>query len=346
MISEKKPVNRRLFFFSVLLITGIAAFRLIQVIWPLVALSCVYSIVIYPLFALFRRRKVPEALASTLALLLSFVTLFLPIYFLGTHLVNELLKLRDAVTVSVVNGSLDLNTVVLRINDFLSMIPGVQVNITESELIHELQSFLRPLTTSLLNNIVQSGKFITDTIIFVILVFLITPALPRLRKYLEQLSPLDNTVDETYINRATAMMTSVLRGNVLIAIVQGLIGGVVIWLVGMHYVLTLTIVMMIASLIPLLGTGFITIPIGIILMISGKYMAALVVILTQLFVISTIDNILRPYLMSKKATLHPALLLVSFFGGIKLFGPLGFIYGPVLMILFITSLEIYKEQYA
>lgn len=346
MISEKQPVNRRLFFFSVLLLTGFAAFRVVQVIWPLVALASVYAIVIYPVFSFLRKKNVPEALASTLALLFSFITLFLPMYFIGTHLINELLKLRDTVSVSIVNGSLDLDTVVDRINEVLSMIPGINAAITRAELVHEIQAFLRPLTTSLLNNLVQSGKFITDTIVFVILVFLITPALPRLRKYLEQLSPLDNTVDETYINRATAMMTSVLRGNVLIAIVQGLLGGIAIWLAGMHFVLTLTLVMTVASLIPLLGTGFVTIPISIILFISGKYTAGLIVLLAQIFVISTIDNIIRPYLMSKKASLHPALLLISFFGGIQLFGPLGIIYGPVLMILFVTSLEIYKEHYA
>ncbi|KXK09147.1 MAG: putative inner membrane protein [Microgenomates bacterium OLB22] len=346
MVSESKPVNRRLFFFSVLILTGLAAFRVVQVIWPLVALSGAYAIVIYPLFSYLRRKGIPEALASTLALLFSFITLFLPLYFVGNHLINELLKLRDTVTVSIVNGSLDLDTVVDRINEVLSMIPGVQASITRAELVQEIQTFLRPLTTSLLNNLVQSGKLITDTIVFIILVFLITPALPRLRKYLEQMSPLDNAVDETYINRATAMMTSVLRGNVLIAFIQGVLGGIAIWIAGMHFVLTLTLVMIVASLIPLLGTGFITIPISIILFISGKYTEGLIVLLAQIFVISTIDNIIRPYLMSKKATLHPALLLISFFGGIQLFGPLGIIYGPVIMILFVTSLEIYKEHYA
>ncbi|MFS8158940.1 MAG: AI-2E family transporter, partial [Candidatus Roizmanbacteria bacterium] len=159
-------------------------------------------------------------------------------------------------------------------------------------------------------------------------------------------SLMENNIDQTYINRALSITKSMVTGTFLVAAAQGALGGVFAWMAGLDYILTLTIIMIIFSVIPLLGTGLITIPIGIYLLATGNYWQGAIMLLGQALFVSTIDNVLRSYLSPKEAGLHPGLLLLSFFGGIQVFGPIGIIYGPVLMILFVTSVEMYLVHYS
>ena len=103
--------------------------------------------------------------------------------------------------------------------------------------------------------------------------------------------------------------------------------------------------MVILAVLPIIGTAFVTIPIGLFLLASGDIVGGSIILLGQIIVMSNVDNILRAELASRETPLHPALLLLSLIGGLQNFGFLGFIYGPVLMILFMTSMEIYLKHY-
>jgi predicted PurR-regulated permease PerM len=190
----------------------------------------------------------------------------------------------------------------------------------------------------------SSVSLLTNFFIFLFLVYFITPSLSKIRKYVENLSPLDNKIDKLYIDRTISMTSTVIKGTFIVALAQGMLGGLFVWLAGVDYVLTLTLAMIIASVIPVVGTGFITIPIAILLLLNGQTVPALIVFLGQIIVIANIDNIIRAELVSRETSLHPALMLISIFGGLQVFGLWGFIYGPVIMILFVTSLEIYQKH--
>ncbi|MDX1521389.1 MAG: AI-2E family transporter, partial [Anaerolineae bacterium] len=89
----------------------------------------------------------------------------------------------------------------------------------------------------------------------------------------------------------------------------------------------------------------IAIPIGVALLAFGQIWQGILVLVGSTLIVSNIDNLLRPRLVSKDANLSPALVLLSAFGGLSLFGFLGVIYGPVVMIFLITTVEIYLEHY-
>ena len=116
-------------------------------------------------------------------------------------------------------------------------------------------------------------------------------------------------------------------------------------LAGVEYLLSLTLLMMLLSIVPVVGTAFVTVPIGLYMLFTGDFIGAAIVLLGQIIVISNVDNIIRAELVSHDTQLHPALMLISIIGGLQVFGFLGLIYGPVIMILFLTSLEIYTKHY-
>lgn len=235
------------------------------------------------------------------------------------------------------------------VNRFLANIPYANsYQLTEAKVIDTVQGVVRPIGTFLANQAVSLGSssadWITRFIIFLVLLGSLFPDYPKLVQLFKDLSPLDDELDQKYINRITAMTKSMVRGVFVIAMAQGLTTGLLLWIAGVPYAFFWMMLAIFLAILPL-GTSIIAIPIAIVLFIMGNIWQGLVVLLGTLLIVSNIDNFLRPRLVSKEAELNPALVLLSAFGGLNLFGFLGVIYGPVIMIFLITTIEIYLEHY-
>jgi predicted PurR-regulated permease PerM len=129
----------------------------------------------------------------------------------------------------------------------------------------------------------------------------------------------------------------------VIALTQGLAMGFVFWLAGVPYVMLLTILSMFLSLVPLIGVSLVAWPVGIILIVSGNVFRGVFVIAAFLIFVAQIDTILRPRLVPKGAQLNPALVILSVLGGLGVLGLVGALYGPVVMILLVTSIDVYSK---
>jgi len=235
------------------------------------------------------------------------------------------------------------------INATLDNIPFINARISVTSIDQVITDINMNVSAYVLDRAVAIGttsiQVIVNIFIFLILVYFAIPVLPDIRKYLLRVSPLDDKVDEMYIDRLIALIISTIKSIFIIALAQGLLGALFLWMAGVEYILTLTVMMIILSIIPIVGTGFITIPIGLFMLAQGNVAAAAIIILGQVIFISNIDNILRAELLSRDTSLHPAIMLMGIFGGLQVFGALGLIYGPIVIILFLTSLEIYLQHY-
>ena len=139
------------------------------------------------------------------------------------------------------------------------------------------------------------------------------------------------------------MITAMFKGTFVIAIAQGAAMGVVFWIVGVPYVMFLTIVSMFLSLVPFIGISLVAWPVGLVLLLTGNTWQGILVIGAFLLIVSNIDTALRPILVPKGAYLNPALVILSVFGGLGVMGLIGALYGPVVMILLVTSIEVYTK---
>jgi predicted PurR-regulated permease PerM len=132
----------------------------------------------------------------------------------------------------------------------------------------------------------------------------------------------------------------------LIAFLQGAVMGVFYWLAGLSSVLLLTVLSMILALIPMLGISLLVILIAIVSILSGDPAQALIVLFGFYGVVNWIDILLRPRLLSEDASLRFALFVLAIFGGIAWAGVMGLFYGPVIMLLLVTTIQVYSERYA
>ena len=159
------------------------------------------------------------------------------------------------------------------------------------------------------------------------------------------LNPLGQEVSDIYLAKIGAMVTATVRGQFIIAVCQGVAGAISIYIGGIHDGFFMFVIFLTAlSFIPL-GSGIVTIPLGIGMALFGNVVGGVFVVLFHLIVVTTIDNVLRPFLVPKSAHLSPALMLMSVFAGLGMFGFWGIVLGPVLMIIIVTTISVYLAVY-
>lgn len=157
--------------------------------------------------------------------------------------------------------------------------------------------------------------------------------------------PLGNEKEHKLIARFNSVVSATLRGTVIVAVVQGSIGGIIFALLGLEGALFWGVVMTLLSFLPIGGSGLIWGPTVIILLIQGSYVKGIILLLVGSLVIGLVDNLLRPMLVGRDTKLPDYLILLSTLGGIAWFGLSGFILGPVIAALFVTCWEIAGKNY-
>ncbi len=163
----------------------------------------------------------------------------------------------------------------------------------------------------------------------------------KLGEFLMKLSPL-KTVDELTIYRTfrdTGL--AVFYGQFAAAITQGFLGGLGFFVFGLSSPVLWGTLMAFLSLIPLLGPYVISFPAAIYLFLSGKTWVAVVFLAYNLIIVSTVDNLIRPEIVSARVKIHPLLVFLSILGGLKIFGLIGIIYGPLIVAIFLALLHVY-----
>lgn len=137
---------------------------------------------------------------------------------------------------------------------------------------------------------------------------------------------------------------AVFYGNFIASMVQGLLGGIGFVIFGLSSPVLWGAVMGFLALIPFLGPYLIFIPAGIYLIASGKITMAIIFLIYNLLIVSSIDNLIKPKLIGDKIKIHPLLILIAILGGLKIFGLIGIIYGPLIFSIFLALLDVYLKS--
>jgi predicted PurR-regulated permease PerM len=296
-----------------------------------------------------RRLHGRTGLVTTITILLFIFVLVVPLTVITVTFFNQVIEIVDEVSSTEVETSMaDLAAAV---EDALQQIPPLSdIEISEDDLAQAIQSvakaalsWLSGVAASLLSSL---PNLFVGGIIYLIVLASLLPAFDELGKRVQEISPLDMNVSQLYLHRANVMVTSVLKGVFFLAILQGLIMGVFYSLAGIPFSSFWMLLSMAFAILPVVGISFIVWPLTIIALLTGNPQAAVLMLFGFYVVVNPLDIILRPRLVSKEAYLNFTLMLLALFGGIQLAGLLGMIFGPVIMILLLTSIDIYTQFYS
>jgi predicted PurR-regulated permease PerM len=182
---------------------------------------------------------------------------------------------------------------------------------------------------------------LTAAVLFIYVFISLLSNRERVQTLIRQLNPLGEDVTDLYLEKMGAMVRGAVFGQFVIALAQGLAGAVSIYLAGFHEGFFIFAILLTAlSVIPL-GGGILSIPFGIGMILFGNVFGGIFVIAWHLIVVTNIDNVLRPILIPRAARLDSALMLLAVFAGITMFGFMGIVIGPVLMIVIVTTVSVY-----
>src|SRR5262249_7524222 len=186
---------------------------------------------------------------------------------------------------------------------------------------------------------------VTAAIIFLYVFVALLVNREKIRTLIGQLNPPGDEVTDLYLRKAGAMVRGTVSGQFVIALCQGVAGAASVYIAGFHHgFFIFAILLTVLSIIPL-GGGIVTIPFGIGMIFYGNVAGGAFVVLWHLVVVTNIDNFLRPVLVPRDARLNQALMLLSVFAGIAMVGAWGIVIGPVLMILIVTTVDVYLAVY-
>jgi predicted PurR-regulated permease PerM len=336
--------QQRVLVIAVIIALGFGAYFLRPYL-SVILLSVIMAFMFHPIYAAILRRTKKRGPASALTFLISLFIMVIPLALLGFL---TFLQAENLIKVMGSGGGIDIQAfgtnALNKVNDFLAQMPG-GYHITQAQVVSTINNGLSSLAQGVLNLLRSSASSIAVFFVTaVIYVYLFTNLLvygDKLLSVLKQLNPLGNAASTVYIAKMGAMTTAMVRGQFIIATAQGLSSAAIIHLAGVHHVFFFMFLLLtVLSIIPL-GAGIVTIPIGIYLLVTGNIWQGILVLAFHFAVVTNIDNVLRPHLVPKEARLNSALTMLSVFAGISMFGFLGVIIGPVIMILITTTVHMY-----
>ncbi len=326
-----------LFFFITL---GAVSFFTWQMFAPFVSalsLSAIIVVICYPLYKFILQyiARGKKSLAAFLATIVVFLAIVTPVSLMSSLLVHEIVSFYRSFDNS---GQLEVDTLLQGIETTIqTYIPGFDINVSE-QLRQSMSWFAGSLGT------IFTG---TISVVFTFLIamfgsFYLFRDGDRLVAWLISVSPLKDTEDQIILDRITKSVRSVVTGTVLVAIIQGILAAIGFALFGVNQAILWGTVAALGALLPGIGTLGIMVPAVLYLLYMGQIFGAVGLSIWAIATVIVVDNILSPYLMSRGNNLHPFIILLSVLGGVTIFGPIGFIVGPVMVSLFMVLLELYS----
>lgn len=217
-----------------------------------------------------------------------------------------------------------------------------------AEIRSRLTSFLGGTAQLVGSRLVSIGQgtaqlFISLGVMLYVLFFLFRDG-PKVAGKIRMASPLTEHHTDYILNKFNSVVKATVKGNVIIAVIQGTIGGVTFWFMGISAALLWGVLMTILSLLPAVGAVLVWGPVAAYLLLSGAYLKGTLLILIGIFVIGLTDNLLRPPLVGSATRMPDYVVLVSTLGGIALFGLNGFVVGPLIAALFIAVWSLFTDD--
>ncbi len=316
----------------------------------LIVVAAVGAYLFTPLFNWFNRR-LNTGLSAGCTLLSALGIVIVPIGLLVGLAIVQIARMVDSVGEWAKTTDLSSigDKVLQLVNDVLARVPFLHLTVTAETLraamISTAQNIGEWLLQVLQNAAGSLAGAITSAIIFVYAFVALLVNRDKLRTRISQLNPLGDEVTDLYLKKMGSMVRGTVNGQFVIAFCQGVTGAASIYIAGFHHGFFIFAILLTGlSIIPL-GGGIVTIPFGIGMIFYGNIGGGVFVILWHLLVVTNIDNVLRPVLVPRDARLNSALMLLSVFAGIGMFGPWGIVIGPVLMIIIVTTIDVYLAVY-
>jgi predicted PurR-regulated permease PerM len=348
-INPHKPI---LWFFLVCFIGSI--FLLGWLLLPFLSIlimGLVVSGIFYPLYRLIHNHpKIKASNASLLTCILIFFLLFIPIVLFVGSLTQQAFGLyqmaKGAAISEQVNTLLQQTRILERANEVLANfnfeLTGDQIKEGVSGVVKFVGFFLYEQARAIASNTLA---FVVNFFLMLMVTYFLLIDGHRLVAFLVDLSPLPTDQELKLIDKFNNMAGAILIGNGFGGLIQGGLGGLAFWFFGLPSAFLWGVIMGLLAFLPIIGIGMVLLPTALYLFLKGRIIASIFFLLFYFIVSLGTEYVFKPKLVGHRVKMHPLLVFFAIIGGLKLFGILGIIYGPLVVTGFLTLAEIYQTNY-
>jgi len=320
----------------ILLVLIVLAFFLIKPFLLSMILAFILAFIFRPLYMRLNKKVKSKGLSATIICIFLLILIVIPVWFLTPILVNQ------SIQIFVASQDLDLVT------PLKQLLPQLfETEVVSSSITTALYSFITKITNSTMNafsNLLLN--FPTLFLQFLVVLFVFFFSLKdgeALVDYIKSLLPFSKEIEKRLFKSTNDITYSVLYGQVVLGVLQGLLVGVGLFLFGVDNALFLTLLACLAGILPIIGTAVIWIPVVIYLLISNQIGAFFGVLIFGLA--STIfESIIKPAFVAKRTNVNSAIILIGMVGGIFFLGALGTVIGPLILAYLLIILDLYRDK--
>lgn len=332
--------------FAVLI--GYPLYLIISPFWVPILWAIVLTIPFYPVYQWLKARLRLESISALLTCGLVFLVLTIPVGSLLVMLASEVGEVYqymegylggDTPLLDRIKGSPLVSSILGWLGQYIDL-SRIDLKDAILKTLKEASGFITKNVTSIIVNL--TTLLINIVLGFMTMYYLFKDG-DRALAIIKGLLPLSEESKESIFKRNKDLITATIYGGVVVSLIQGVLGGGAFWLLGISSPVFWGMVMALLAFLPFAGPALVWIPASIYLIIKGSYIKAGLLIMWGALIVSLIDNILRPIIVSGRTNLHPLLLIFSVFGGLLAFGFIGIIAGPIVLSIALALLEIYRE---
>ncbi len=336
-----------IFFLLLLLAISTAFLGLIKPYLLAVFWAITFAVMFHQLHHnILRRVGARRNLAASLTLLVIILSVIIPLFLISQAVINQAIDTYDKIE----TGQIDIQGQFDRFKGNLPVIDnylqrlGIDTERVKASVNESVTNLVRNASGKVLSLTQNAVGFIIQFSLMLYILFFFLRDGRDLVVKLIWILPLGDQIEWRLLHRFESVTRATVRGSLVVAIVQGTIGGILFWSVGIPAAALWGVLMVVLSLLPL-GSGIVWVPAAVIFFTQGEIGKGVVVLLIGGLVIGLVDNLLRPRLVGNDTKLPDYLILLSTLGGLAWFGVSGFILGPIIAAFFITCWTMIGEEY-
>ena len=337
-MDEQKPKNHSKYIFIILFILIIIlSFKIIQPFITSILTAIVLAFIFYPLHDKLNKKVKNKSLSSSIMLIIIFLIILTPLVLAANILMGEAIHLYLYVK------NLDVTLLAEPISKYL---PAVNTEEYIKEALKEISSVI---VNTLRNFVLSVPKLLLNLFIILFTLFYLFKDKERIFMGIKRILPIEKKHQEELINKFRVVTKAIIDGILITAVVQGIAGAIGFYIFKLPNPLLAGFIMAILSIlavVPIIGPFLVWFPAAVYLILTGNLINGILLLAYGSLVISTIDNILKPRLISKKTNIHPILILLGLIGGVNLFGIIGVVLGPLILSYLIVFTRFYQEKHS
>ena len=313
----------------------VLAFLILKSILIAIIFGLLLAYILHPVFLKINKYIKQKDLATIILILIILIVIAIPLWFLLPILAKQVFETYAYLQNTNLADSLQ------------NLIPNIFDQEVASSLSIHLNNIFGTIFSSVINQItkflVNIPSFLLQFAVFLFTFYFAVRDADKLKDYVSKLSPLDKDTEKRFLLEFRHITDAIVYGQVLIGVLQGLALGLGLLILGIPRALILTVVAILASIIPVLGSWLVWLPVSIFLLFNNQVFAGTFILIYGALFVSSIDNLLRPIILSKKSRLSVALGVIGTIGGLYYFGLIGLVLGPLILAYIMIIIEFYKE---